>query len=170
MNSEFGIRNSELRTAAVIILAIGGFVGCASGRSADRAVNIPMGWPVDPRAASVSSAFGARRSGSWHQGIDLSAPKGTPVRATAAGKVIVAERSGGYGRTVVIDHGNGYRTRFAHLYRIAVEQGERVKDGEILGKVGKSGNASGFHLHYEIVLGGTPMNPKPFMDGRPPPP
>jgi murein DD-endopeptidase MepM/ murein hydrolase activator NlpD len=147
----------------VIILAVGALIGCASGGSADRAGNIPAGWPVDSRVASVSSAFGSRRSGSWHQGIDLSAPKGTPVRATAAGKVVVAEREGAYGRTVVVDHGNGYRTRYAHLRRIAVERGERVKDGEILGKVGKSGNASGFHLHYEITRKGTPVDPWPFM-------
>jgi len=91
------------------------------------------------------------------------------VRATASGKVVVAERLRAYGRTVVIDHGNGYRTRYAHLYRIAVEKGERVKRGEVLGKVGKSGNASGFHLHYEITIAGTPVDPLPFMDGRPPP-
>ena len=103
--------------------------------------------------------------GSWHQGIDLSAPKGSPVRATAAGKVVVAERLGDYGRTVVIDHGNGIRTRYAHLKKIAVEQGERVAAGEVIGKVGKSGNASGFHLHYEVVVDGTPVDPRPSMAG-----
>jgi len=111
----------------------------------------------------VSSSFGTRRSGTWHQGIDLSAPKGCEVRATAAGKVVVAEREGAYGRTVVIDHGNGYRTRYAHLKRIAVEKGERVKAREVIGKVGKSGNASGYHLHYEVVREGTPVDPWPFM-------
>jgi murein DD-endopeptidase MepM/ murein hydrolase activator NlpD len=85
------------------------------------------------------------------------------VRATADGKVVVAEREGAYGRTVVIDHGNGYRTRFAHLKKIAVHDGERVKAGEIIGRVGKSGNASGFHLHYEITRDGTPVDPWPFM-------
>ena len=125
---------------------------------------------MDARVASVSSSFGARRSGSWHQGIDLSAPKGSPVRATAAGKVVVAERSGDYGQTVVIDHGNGIRTRYAHLKKIAVEQGERVAAGEVIGKVGKSGNASGFHLHYEVVVDGTPVDPRPSMAGGSPQP
>jgi murein DD-endopeptidase MepM/ murein hydrolase activator NlpD len=156
----------RLSLAAALVT---GLSACASGGKVDRVSSTPIGWPVDPTVASVSSQFGARRSGSWHQGIDLSAPKGTSVRATAAGKVVVAERSGAYGRTVVIDHGNGYRTRYAHLRRIAVEQGERVMTGEIIGKIGKSGNASGFHLHYEIVIGGTPVDPRPFMDGRPPP-
>jgi murein DD-endopeptidase MepM/ murein hydrolase activator NlpD len=143
-----------------------GLSGCASSSKSDRGSNIPTGWPVDPGVASVSSPFGARRSGAWHQGIDLSAPKGTPVRATAAGRVVVAERSGDYGRTVVIDHGDGLRTRYAHLRRIAVEQGERVKTGEVIGEVGKSGNASGPHVHYEVVRNGTPVDPWPFMDGR----
>jgi murein DD-endopeptidase MepM/ murein hydrolase activator NlpD len=139
--------------------------GCASGGKADRESDIPTGWPVDPGVASVSSAFGSRRSGAWHQGIDLSAPKGTPVRATAAGKVVVAERSGAYGRTVVIDHGNGVTTRYAHLRKIKVNEGERVKAGEVIGEVGKSGNASGPHVHYEVVRNGTPVDPWPFMDG-----
>jgi murein DD-endopeptidase MepM/ murein hydrolase activator NlpD len=143
-----------------------GLVGCASNAKSDRESNIPTGWPVDPGVASVSSPFGSRRSGAWHQGIDLSAPKGTPVRATAAGRVVVAERSGDYGRTVVIDHGDGLRTRYAHLRRIAVEQGERVKTGEVIGEVGKSGNASGAHVHYEVVRNGTAVDPWPFMDGR----
>ena len=142
-----------------------GLFGCASGGKADRESTTPSGWPVDSTVASVSSEFGARRSGPWHQGIDLSAPKGSPVRATAAGKVVVAERSGAYGRTVVIDHGHGTRTRYAHLKSIAVEQGKRVAAGEVIGKVGKSGNASGFHLHYEVVVDGTPVDPRPFMVG-----
>ena len=139
--------------------------GCASGGKAERESSTPAGWPVDSTVASISSNFGVRRSGTWHRGIDLSAPKGSPVRATAAGKVVVAERSGAYGRTVVIDHGDGIRTRYAHLKKIAVEQGERVAAGEVIGKVGKSGNASGFHLHYEVVVDGTPVDPRPFMVG-----
>ncbi len=150
---------------ALVATAAGFLVGCASGGKADRDTATPSGWPVDSTVASVSSNFGVRRSGTWHQGIDLSAPKGTPVRATAAGKVVVAERSGAYGRTVVVDHGNGVRTRYAHLKSIAVERGERVKAGEVIGKVGKSGNASGNHLHYEIVVDGTPVDPWPFMAG-----
>ena len=86
------------------------------------------------------------------------------MRATAAGKVVVAERERKYGRTVVIDHGHGFRTRYAHLKRIAVEHGERVRRGEVIGKVGKSGNASGFHLHYEVIRGGAATDPRPYMD------
>jgi murein DD-endopeptidase MepM/ murein hydrolase activator NlpD len=145
-------------------LLVVGLTGCTSGHRGE-AVHVPTGWPVDPRVATVSSSFGDRRGGSWHQGIDLSAPKGTPVWATADGKVVVAERDGAYGRTVLVDHGNGYATRYAHLRRIKVSRGERVRRGDIVGTVGESGRASGSHLHYEVRRGGTPVDPRPFLGG-----
>jgi murein DD-endopeptidase MepM/ murein hydrolase activator NlpD len=157
------------RTFAVAVLAAGGLTACASS-TATRQDTIPTDWPVNPKQASVSAAFGPRGNGSWHQGIDLSAPKGTPVRATADGRVVVAERKGAWGRMVLIDHGNGYETRFAHLKRIKVERGEKVRRGEVVGTVGESGNATGPHLHYEVLISGTPVDPRPFMDGTPPPP
>lgn len=145
-------------------LLVVGLSGCASGPRGE-AVSVPSGWPVDPRVARVASDFGDRRGGSWHQGIDLSAPKGTPVWATADGKVVVAERDGAYGRTVVIDHGNGFSTRYAHLKRIKVARGERVRRGDTVGTVGASGRASGSHLHYEVLRGGTPVDPRPYLGG-----
>jgi murein DD-endopeptidase MepM/ murein hydrolase activator NlpD len=119
---------------------------------------------VNPRVAAVSSPFGARRGGSWHQGLDLSAPKGSPVWATAAGTVILAEREGAWGRMVLIDHGNGYRTRYAHLKRIKVTRGGRVVRGDTIGTVGESGRASGPHLHYEVLREGEPVDPRPYLD------
>lgn len=143
------------------------FVGLAACASAPRSevVSVPSGWPVDPRVARVSSDFGARRGGSWHQGIDLSAPKGTPVRATADGKVVAAGRDGAYGRTVIIVHGTGLSTRYAHLKRIKVRPGERVRRGDTVGTVGASGRASGSHLHYEVRREGRPVDPRPFLGG-----
>jgi len=84
--------------------------------------------------------------------------------ATAAGRVIFAGRSGAYGRMVVIDHGNGFETRYAHLASTTVRKGERVRRGELIGRVGKSGNATGYHLHYEVRQNGRPVDPWPFMD------
>lgn len=147
------------------ILVIGLLSGCASAPRRG-AVSIPDGWPVNPKVASISSPFGARRGGSGHQGIDLSAPRGTPVWAAADGKVVVAEREGAFGRTVVIDHGNGYTTRYAHLKRIKVEHGRRVKRGDVIGTVGASGNASGPHLHYEVLRDGAPVDPRPYLGGE----
>ena len=144
-------------------LLVGGLAGCVSEPRGE-AVRVPSGWPVDPRVARVASDFGDRRGGSWHQGTDLSAPKGTPVWATADGKVVLAEREGAYGRTVVIDHGNGLSTRYAHLKRIKVRPGERVRRGDTLGTVGASGRASGSHLHYEVRREGRPVDPAPFLD------
>jgi murein DD-endopeptidase MepM/ murein hydrolase activator NlpD len=153
----------HFKLAALVLLVIG-IQGCASSRRADRVDNLPSGWPVSRKAAVVSSNFGAPRGGSGHQGIDLAAPEGSAVKTTADGKVIEAERSKRYGRTVLIDHGRGWQTRYAHLKRIKVDRGERVKRGENIGTVGRSGNATGFHLHYEVLRHGAPVDPWPYLD------
>lgn len=137
-------------------------MGCASSRGVESSI-MPRGWPVPYDIAQVSSSFGVPRGSSRHQGLDLSAPKGTAVRATADGKVIFTGRAGEFGRLVVIDHGNGYETRYAHLRSIEVKKGQKIKRGKIIGRVGKSGNATGYHLHYEIRLQGTPVNPRSYM-------
>ena len=85
--------------------------------------------------------------------------------ATADGVVAFAGRSGDYGRMVALDHGNGWETRYAHLHRIKVEKGDRIRRGRTLGTVGHSGNAGGNHLHYEVRRGGVPINPRPTLQG-----
>ena len=137
--------------------------GCASGRVKSGIEFIPKGWPIDRDVAVVSSSYGAPRGRSVHRGIDLSAPPGTPVRSTADGRVVFAGRSGSFGRLVVVDHGNGWETRYAHLKRIKTEKGKKVERGTLIGTVGKSGNASGPHLHYEIRLQDRPVDPRPMM-------
>ena len=91
------------------------------------------------------------------------------MHATADGRVVVAEREGAWGRMVLIDHGNRYQTRYAHLKRIKVEPGEKVRHGEVIGTVGASGNAKGPHLHYEVLDDGSPVDPRRFIVGAPPP-
>jgi murein DD-endopeptidase MepM/ murein hydrolase activator NlpD len=137
--------------------------GCASSRPADRARVVPSGWPVARDSAVITSNFGAPRGGSRHEGIDLSAPAGTQVRSTADGVVDFAGRSGDFGRLVVIDHGDGWQTRYAHLKKIRVKKGKRVARGMIVGTVGKSGNATGYHLHYEIRRHGRAVDPRPSL-------
>ncbi|MCU0303798.1 MAG: M23 family metallopeptidase [Thermoanaerobaculales bacterium] len=146
-------------TAAGLALAL---AACASG-GRPQPTSVPTGWPVAPSAASVSAAFGAVRGGTRHQGIDLAAPAGTPVWATADGTVVAAGRDGRFGRTVVVDHGGGYRTRYAHLKKIETRVGRRVRRGDVLGRVGRSGNARGAHLHYEVLRDGVAVDPRPFM-------
>ncbi len=121
---------------------------------------------MSPKVASVSSAYGVQRGRSLHRGLDLAAPKGTPVVATAPGRVGFAGRSGDFGRLVVIDHGDGWQTRYAHLKEIKVKEGKIIERGQIIGVVGKSGNASGFHLHYEVLHYGSNRNPEPYLSSR----
>lgn len=137
--------------------------GCASGRLGVESSAVPRGWPVPYDVAKVSSVFGAPRGASRHQGLDLTAPKGTRVRTTADGKISFAGRSGDFGRLVVVEHASGYETRYAHLKSIEVKKGKKIKRGTVIGTVGKSGNATGFHLHYEVRLQGTPVNPRSYL-------
>ncbi len=160
-----GIRTKERGWAAVVgagtlLLAI---QGCASARRVEAPEAAPRGWPVSRDVAVITSVFGAPRGRSHHQGIDLAAPAGTKVVATAEGRVSLAGRSGDFGRMVVIDHGDGWQTAYAHLKRIKVGKGDRVKNGTVVGTVGKSGNATGNHLHYEVRRNGKPVNPRPYL-------
>lgn len=116
------------------------------------------------RGARLTSAFGYRRhpiTGGWrmHNGVDLAAPWGTPVVAAQSGKVRFASWRGGYGLLVVLDHEGGGETRYAHLSRIAVQAGQRVADGQTVGFVGATGNATGPHLHFETRAGGRAYKP-----------
>ncbi len=113
-------------------------------------------WPL--RRFEVSSRFGNRR-GRLHSGIDLSAPRGTPVRASAAGRVKFAGFRSGYGHMIVIDHGRGIETAYAHNERNLVALGQRVSQGEIIARVGRSGHATGYHLHFEYRRQGQALDP-----------
>jgi len=127
--------------------------------------NLPFGRPVQ---ASISSRFGKRidpvnGKAGFHTGIDFRADRGDKVHATADGVVKKAFKNGGYGNFVLLDHGNGYTTSFAHLDRILVKKGERVERGQVIGLVGNTGRSTGTHLHYEICLDKKPINPYQFM-------
>jgi len=126
---------------------------------------LPSAWPVNGR---LMGGYGVRSDpfsgeGAMHTGVDISAPQGTPVHATADGIVIHAGWNGGYGRCVIIDHGNNYQTWYAHLSRLDVIEGQEIRQGETLGAVGTSGRSTGSHLHYEVRIGSTPVNPYRFL-------
>jgi murein DD-endopeptidase MepM/ murein hydrolase activator NlpD len=98
-----------------------------------------------------------------HKGVDLAAPTGTPVYATADGIIGRADRSRSYGLVIYVDHGADLETRYAHLSKLAVAKGERVRKGDLIGYVGSTGRSTGPHLHYEVRVDGLAVNPIPYM-------
>jgi murein DD-endopeptidase MepM/ murein hydrolase activator NlpD len=125
----------------------------------------PNLWPM---TGIVRSSFGGRSDpfsgeGTFHTGIDLAAPSGTPVHVTADGVVLSAHWAGGYGKLIVVDHGNGIQTYYAHLSRLSVMAGEEVRAGQLIGYSGSTGRSTGPHMHYEVRLAGTPVNPYKFL-------
>jgi len=125
----------------------------------------PSLWPVEGR---VTSSFGERLDpfngeGAFHAGIDIGAAIGTPIHATSDGVVVKAELSNGYGREVVIDHGHDIKTCYGHLSGFTVTDGQQVTRGQIIGYVGDSGRSTGAHLHYEVRIHETPVNPYKYM-------
>jgi hypothetical protein len=122
-----------------------------------------------PTNGRVTSGFGWRRSnwggggGQMHNGIDIAAPTGTPIRATGGGTVVFVGWSGGYGNKVIIDHGHGIRTVYAHNSRNLVSVGQRVSRGDHIANVGSTGNSTGPHVHYEVIVNGVAVNPVNFF-------
>ncbi len=119
----------------------------------------PLTWPVQ---GAISSRFG-RRDGRPHDGIDISAPANTPVRAAAAGEVLFAGERGSYGNLLLIRHDGGLITVYAHNARLLVRKGQKVSRGQMIARVGQSGNASGPHLHFEVRRGVAAENPLAFL-------
>jgi murein DD-endopeptidase MepM/ murein hydrolase activator NlpD len=125
----------------------------------------PSLWPVEGK---LMSSFGARTDpfsgeGAIHTGVDLAAPRGTPIRSAADGIVVHAEWMSGYGRLVIVDHGNGLQTYYGHLSRFLVIPGQEVRRGDVIAQSGASGRVTSPHLHYEVRMAGTPVNPYPFL-------
>jgi len=115
-----------------------------------------------PTSGQITSGFGPRW-GRMHQGLDIAAPTGRPITAAKSGTVIVAGWSGGYGQLVVIDHGGGLATAYAHQSRIAVKTGDPVTQGGLVGFVGSTGHSTGPHLHFEVRVNGAARDPLPYL-------
>ena len=150
MSSSAGIRNELiLRT----------------DRYLDAIQNVPLGAPIP---GVITSRYGQRidpinGKAAYHQGLDIRGPIGSDVKATADGTVIVQDYDKTSGRHVVIDHGNGFRTKYAHLKKILVQKGDTVARGEVIGLVGNSGRSTGPHVHYEIHYDDKIVNPTRFV-------
>ncbi|MBD1998765.1 M23 family metallopeptidase [Leptolyngbya sp. FACHB-541] len=134
-------------------------------REAARPTGIPLKVTTE-----ISSPFGlrrnpfGRRSFEFHQGLDFTGAYGSPVHVTAPGTVEKAEWSGGYGYHVVVNHGYGYRTLYAHLSKLEVSQGAQVNNDQIVGYLGSTGRSSGPHLHYSVYRNGTVVDPQGYLD------
>jgi murein DD-endopeptidase MepM/ murein hydrolase activator NlpD len=129
----------------------------------------PSLWPA---TGWLTSRMGPREdpvngAADYHAGLDIAGERGQPVYATAAGKVTHVGTQGAYGRLIVIDHGFGLETRYGHLSEYTVKQGDPVKRGDVIGKVGATGRATGYHLHYEVLANGKLLNPLQLLTQRP---
>lgn len=140
----------------------------------DKLAHIPSVLPINIKDFTMSSGYGYRRdpvygAQRFHEGLDFAAPSGTEVYATADGIVEIADRKGGYGNMIDITHGYNYVTRYAHLSKIIVSEGDEVKRGQLIGYVGSTGKSTGPHLHYEVRFKDEPQNPVNyyFMDLTP---
>jgi len=135
-------------------------------RSAEQA-GLPTSMPIT-NYPYLSSSYGWRLNpvtgrSAMHEGLDFSAPAGTPILAASGGVVREAKYQSGYGNTVEIDHGNGFVTRYAHASRLLVKPGQFVNRGDLIANVGSSGRSTGPHLHFEVRLAGQPMDPRLFL-------
>jgi murein DD-endopeptidase MepM/ murein hydrolase activator NlpD len=153
------------RAAAANDAASGSIQGILRSRPGTGHPNATLLFPAD---GPISSPFGRRvhpifHDVRMHTGIDIGAGYGAPVHAAAAGTVVVAGPVSGYGNAIVVDHGNGLATLYGHLSRIGVRVGTRVDRGQTIGAVGNTGNSTGPHLHFEVRLHGTPVDPMGYL-------
>lgn len=169
MRTKTLLRGIVLSLSLAPLLGVMG--GCARSREThtleplpSRDETFPAIWPVAALSRTVTSEFGdARPGGRHHTGIDVAAPVGTPVLVTASGRVQFAGTHGGFGLLVVVSHAGALETAYAHLDTIAVQAKQAVVQGQMIGRSGCSGNATGPHVHYEVREDGRPVNPRPFL-------
>lgn len=134
----------------------------ASSAGADDGGRISGAGMIWPLRGTVTSEFGSRW-GRRHEGLDIAAPTGTPLRAAKAGTVIFAGQQGGYGNITIIDHGGGLTTTYPHQSRFGTTEGAQVAQGEVIGYVGCTGSCTGPHVHFETRVGGTAVNPRRYL-------
>jgi murein DD-endopeptidase MepM/ murein hydrolase activator NlpD len=164
LNQLYALRNTALTGAASVGISMG---LTRNSTTADwiRANSAPNLWPVE---GQITGSFGERidpfnGEGAFHSGVDISVGVGSPIMAPADGMVTFADFMGGYGRAVMVDHGHGITTRYGHLASFAVTPGQVIHRGDTIGYVGLSGRSTGPHLHYEVRINDTPVNPYKYL-------
>jgi murein DD-endopeptidase MepM/ murein hydrolase activator NlpD len=168
LDTFYSLRNSAVSGAATHAIDGVASLGTLSGMGGlDVPIGAPSLWPV---IGPITSSFGQREDpvlgngeGEFHTGLDISAPVGTPIRAAADGTVKSAAEENGYGREVVLDHGHGMETCYAHMSGFAVMAGQTVVRGQVIGYVGRTGRTTGANLHYEVRIHNTPVNPHKYL-------
>jgi len=130
--------------------------------------SIPTLWPT---VGKLSDKYGYRRDpfthrNTLHEGLDISSPRGSAIKAAGSGKVVFSGKKSGYGYAVIIDHGHGIKTLYAHTSKLLVKEGQSVSKGDIIAKVGSSGRSTGPHLHFEVQIGSTPVDPLKYLDSK----
>jgi murein DD-endopeptidase MepM/ murein hydrolase activator NlpD len=158
------LRTSALTGATMVGLTLG-LTRNATTADWFKANSAPNLWPVD---GQVTASFGERidpfnGEGAFHSGVDISSAYGSPIVAPADGVVTFTDIMGGYGKAIMIDHGNGISTRYGHLSGFAVTAGQTVHRGDVIGYIGTSGRSTGPHLHYEVRINDTPVNPYKYL-------
>jgi murein DD-endopeptidase MepM/ murein hydrolase activator NlpD len=158
------LRTSALSGATMVGLTMG-LTRNATTADWVKANSAPNLWPVD---GQVTGSFGERidpfnGEGAFHSGVDIGSSYGAPIIAPADGRVMTADVMSGYGKEIMIDHGNGISTRYGHLSGFAVTRGQSVRRGDVIGYVGLSGRSTGPHLHYEVRINDTPVNPYKYL-------
>ena len=160
----YALRNTAMTGAASVGISLG-LTKNSTMADWQRANAAPNLWPVE---GQITGSFGERidpfnGEGAFHSGVDISAQVGSVVIAPADGQVTFADFLGGYGRAVVVDHGHGITTRYGHLASYAVAAGQAIHRGDTIGYVGLSGRSTGPHLHYEVRINETPVNPYKYL-------
>ena len=162
----------EQKRQAAAAAALGGAAQSGGAAAASAAGNMSFDgvfmWPV-PSGNTITGVYGEQRSGHVHSGLDIDGygRDGSPIVAAAAGTVITSTSSDGYGIYVMIDHGNGYVTLYAHMSGAAVSAGQTVAQGQTIGYLGATGNATGTHCHFEIRINGATTDPEAWFPGCP---
>jgi murein DD-endopeptidase MepM/ murein hydrolase activator NlpD len=146
----------EATILSIIRSRSGGYHGTISGGQG----KLGFAWPTVNH--HINSPYGPR-GGGFHTGMDVECSTGDPIAASKEGKVIAAEWGGGYGNMIIIDHGGGYSSLYAHQSRLYAHQGQIVSQHQVIGACGATGNATGSHLHFEIRINGNHTNPRPYM-------
>jgi murein DD-endopeptidase MepM/ murein hydrolase activator NlpD len=168
LDAFYSLRNSATSGAATRAIRGSSAFGQISGvDGSDLSIDAPSLWPV---MGPITSSFGQRvdpvlgnGEGEFHTGVDISAPIGSPVRASADGVVKLAAVANGYGREVILDHGHNVETCYAHLSGLTVMAGQTVIRGQVIGYVGMTGRTTGPNLHYEVRIRNTPVNPHKYL-------